>query len=162
MSLLNRELFLKLKQADFQTVSAVENAVLEHYKISRENLSDDQHKILEKYLGDFKKLAKKKWKEVNSSLAKLDHKHSTWLQSCVEVPDLVASKSKSTSGGRPAKEFEELSTRSRDRVTAPLREQNTGEKLLHASMMNLREEGKTGLVHLINDANQSPTRPAKF
>ena len=118
----------QLNDADFQIVSAVENVVLEHYKISRESLSDDQHKILDKYLGDFKKLAKKKWNEVNSSLAKLDRNHSTWLQSCVEVPNLVASKSKSTSGGRPAKEFRELSTRSRDRVTAPLREQNTGEQ----------------------------------
>ena len=40
--------------------------------------------------------------------------------------------------------------------------QNTAEKLLHAAKTKLREEGKGDLVNLIDDANTSPSRPAKL
>ena len=68
----------------------------------------------------------------------------------------------SSKGGRPAKDFSDLSKRSRDRSTAPLREENSGEKLLHAAAIKLRDEGQGDFASVIAECQESPTRPSKF
>ena len=164
MPLQNRELFKSVQTAQFKILAAQQTLILTGHGILIENATDAQSKAVETFLEKFIKNAAKKWKEADRSLVRLDRKYAKWLSEEVVIPELKApvKPKDGNKGGRPPKEFSLLGKRSRDRSTAPLREQNTGEKLLHAAKINLKAEGKAGLVKVIDEADRSPTRSAKL
>ena len=170
MPLDNRELFLKLKEAQFELNGSLESFVLEHHGQSKENISEEQFLALRNFLEKFAKAAKIRWKTADRSQQKLDKKYTEWLSESISIPELKgkgagSSKGKgaeTSKGGRPAKDFSELSKRSRDRSTVSLRGENSGEKLLHAATVKLRDDGQGDFASIIADCQQSPTRPAKL
>ena len=163
----NRELFEKFKEARFEWNSTLQNLVLARHGAKQENVTEDQLTAVDKFAENFSKAVDYRWQRSDRSYSKFSKKFSPWLSEAVSIPELKAPRAADGSatpkkGGRPPKEFADLTNRAQNRSTAPLREENSCEKLLHAATVKLREEGKSSLASLIQDANKSPTRPAKI
>ena len=162
MTLENRKLFAKLKEARFEPNGSLESLILERHGKSRENVSEKQFVALRNFLESFKKASEYRWRNAERSQQKFDRRYSAWPSEHISIPELMNDGAGSSKSGRPAKDFSDLSKRSRHRSTAPLREENSGEKLLHAAAIKLCDEGQGDFASVIAECQESPTSPSKY
>ena len=158
MSITNRELFDKARLFQFQNDPRLLTFVLECKSIQ---IEDDVDALdIDLFLGNFLKLAKKKWKEANSNIGNLERKFGYlggWLSQIADIPDLNP-KPKT----RSSKPFFELSKHSKDRSTEELRDSNESSKLVHAAKSALKREGRNDMAFVIGEASKSPSRATKI
>ena len=76
MTLENRELFTKLKEACFEPNGSLESLILERHRKSRENVSEKQFVALRNFLESFKKAAEYHWRNAERSQQKSDCRYS--------------------------------------------------------------------------------------
>ena len=94
VSLTNRELFKKVLAAKFheQDPSTL-TFILNIKKIEASSLDDIDLEVLNSFISNFTKNARRRWKEAGSRMKNLEQKHSSWLDQEVQVPDLNPKKS---------------------------------------------------------------------
>ena len=167
MSLSNASLFGKVKECKFYNGSSILSFVLQHLDLTLDAITENDLTELKKYLDNFIKQGKKKWRQANRDTIKFEKKFRHWLFQDAAIPVIkTATGSKgngnSSKPGRPSRDFCELSKRSRDRSTVGLREENDSQKLLHAAKISLRTDGNKDLAFVMDEAVKSPTRAKKL
>ena len=120
------------------------------------SLNSSEHSALSDYIVNQIKACRKKWTAHNRTYSRLP---ANWLAEKLLVP---VGKKRKRSIGRQARDFNELGQRARDKATVALREGNSASKLLHATKIALRKEGKHHLVFLLNEAVKTPERALKL
>ena len=198
MPLTNQELFAKERLSDFKPDASLVSFVFEQ----KENVGpiDDVDQVMvDHFLENFLKLAKKKWNQANSRAREMEKKFGYpggWLDQAATLQDSSLATTSATtpvttpvttpsvtpsatpsatpsvtpsatptttpSKKRKTKEFSELSRSQKNRSTAELRAANDTEKLLHAAQVSLKTSGQSDLATVIDEANSSPSRAAKF
>ena len=171
MSLTNRALFDKALSFKFDEDPSLSRFILDSKNV--QNTADDvEYPGLDIFIGNFLKLAKKKWREATGKKKMFERKFSSWLGEEADVPALLPT-SKSTpmkttpsttptSTPRKKKPYAELSSRSQRRQVAELRTSNPTSKLVQAAKVALKSEGEHDFAAVIENAGMTPTRASKL
>ena len=116
-------------------------------------ISDADHKALQKFLSNLRT----RWTTARRIKAKFIEQNQSWLDGNFCLSEPVCSQSSATCNkGRRSLPFEEMSHRSKLRVTEELR-QETPQALAFATASNLRNDGYRTSAHLV-EAIASPGR----
>lgn len=99
----------------------------------------------------------KKWSTANRKEQRFLEQNEGWLNASIKVPIYASS-----CPGRPPKEFEEFSERSKRRKTEELRKQASPEELTYAASMSQRASGNTDVATMIQKITETPTKATKL
>ena len=158
MAITNSELFDKARESGFQALDSLRSFVLERKNVQQQDADTVE---LDLFLENFLRLAKKKWRESGAHKRVLERKFGYaggWLHEEAAIPKIDAKKPTP----RKVKPFDELSKRSKNRLTEELRTSNEASKLVHAASSSLRAAGRSDFAQVISEADKSPTRAKKF
>lgn len=113
----------------------------------------EERNVLSRSLRHFKTSFKQKWSEAHNTDERFIKNNEEWLETSLELPSWSSHKS-----GRPVKEFNELSERSKRRRTEELRAKVPVEELTFAACVS---QGTSGNIHtskMIKEITLTPTR----
>lgn len=117
--------------------------------LSVEILSPEDENSIRQLYDNFQK----KWRTVNRSKNIFLSKYYTWLN-CTIAFGTLATPSTSSVMGRPMKNFEECSVRTKRRKTESIRKSATDSELIYATQMSLRDTGQTVLADILKEISQ--------
>lgn len=150
-----KELFNYIRQCSKrfidEKIEYMENRLLE---IS--NCPTDEVNAFKRKLRHFKSEFKNKWAAASNKDDRFLKNNEKWLAGTIKLT--MWSKQKP---GRPSKDFEECSDRSKRRKTKEIREQVPESQLMYATQMNLRAAGKSDASAVLKELTKSPTRASK-
>ncbi|CAG9558530.1 unnamed protein product [Danaus chrysippus] len=134
-------------------VSFMENKLREMMKCPRNEFQTLGHD-----LRHFKSDLKKRWVSCNYIEDRFMKKNERWLSNSIPVHTWK----QNTKPGRPSKDFQELTDRSKRRKTKQLREEVPVEVLTFAASVSQNVSGNAAASKLIKDATSSPTRAKRY
>lgn len=118
---------------------------------------EDERHSLKRSLSHFKSDFKKRWYLANRKDERFLQKYSDWLANKIKLPVFSL-----PSSGRPEKDFNELSERSKRRKTEELRQQSSSEELAFAASVSHRACGNPDAADLIKEITETPTKATEF
>ena len=161
MSISNRALFNKAQEVKFEEDPSLLHFILDCKNVQYDAAEEGEFPALDLFLGNFVKLAKKKWREANGKKQIFERKFASWLDLEADIPAVSQKKTPSTTP-RKKKEFDELSRRSQNRETQELRSTNATSKLVQAAKTALKNDGEYDFAVLMEKAAETPTRASKL
>lgn len=115
----------------------------------------EEKSVLSRSLRFFKTSFKKKWTESHSIEHIFLNKNADWLKTTIELPTWCYKP------GRPQKQFQELSERSKRRRTKDLRDQVPVDELTFAARVSHGTSGNTDTSKVLKEITASPNRATK-
>lgn len=137
-------------------ISFMENKLREIMKCPQKEFQTFRHN-----LRHFKSDLKKRWVACNYIEDRFLKKNERWLNNSIPV-HIVHIWKQNTKPGRPSKDFQELTDRSKRRKTKQLREEVPVEVLTFAASVSQNLSGNAAASKLIKDATSSPTRAKRY
>lgn len=143
------EVFLQNKEFDY----------LRKYicaSLSIKTLSPEDETSIRQLHSDFRK----KWQNMDRSKHKFLSKYAMWLNCTIAFGTTAAPSTSSASVGRPRKNFEECSERTKRKKTEDIRKSSTESTLIYAAQMSLRNTGQAILADILKEMveNQSSSK----
>jgi hypothetical protein len=108
-------------------------------------------------LKQFKIAFKKKWEASNRTQERFLQRNEDWLKETIKIPSFS-----SLVPGRPNKDFDDLSDRSKRRKTEELRKKTSAEELTFAASMSHRAARNPDAATMFQKITETPTRATKF
>lgn len=121
--------------------------------------SESERNVLKQSLKWFKHYFKEKWSSANRMEDRFIQNNSDWLASTISVPLFSLT---IPGPGRPKKDFNVSSERSKRRKTEDLRMQSTSEELMFAASMSQRAGGYCDSADLVKKITENPTKATEF
>lgn len=135
-----------------EKIDKVQEIIINKYSLN----SKEKKKFIIKF-SKLKSEMKSRWIAAKRTEDKFLTMNRDWLQGTISM-----TRKKISSVGRPSKDFEDLSERSKRRKTEPFRKEMTAPELLYASQMVLRQSGNIGGALVVKDIITSPKRGDKY
>lgn len=156
MIMTREDMFNIIRQCDFKNLDKKLD-FLEQKLIEITTCPDDKINLLRDSLKSFKHHYKLKWVSACYKECRFRKTNEQWLKDTISLPVWRQHKP-----GRPTKEFQECSDRSKRRKTENLRSEIPHDELTYAAVMSERAAGNKDLSQLIKQASVTPTRATKF
>lgn len=156
MTIAREDMFNIIKQCNYKKIDKKLD-FLEHKLIEMTKCPDDKTKILRDSLKSFKHHYKLKWTSASCKECRFRKINEQWLKTKISLPVWQHNKP-----GRPHKELQECSERSKRRKTENVRSEISHEELTYAAVMSERAAGNNDLSEIIKQASVTPTRATKF
>lgn len=156
MVIAREDLFNIIKQCKFKNL-ANKLDFLEQKLVEITKCPDDKINLLHDSLKSFKHHYKLKWTSASYKECRFRKSNEQWLKDTISLPVWRYHKP-----GRPSKEFQECSDRSKRRKTENVRSEIPHDELTYAAVMSERAAGNNDLSQLIKQATMSPTRASKY
>lgn len=134
-------------------LSFVEKKVLEMTNCPEQSLN-----VIRRDLTHFRSDFKRFWISSKYFESTFVQRHDSWLKGSIAIHTWISS----NKTGRPAKEFNELSDRSKRRRTEGIRKDVSTEELTYAASVSQRASGNVTASKMINEMTSTPTRAKKF
>lgn len=150
------DMFNIIKQCKFKNLDKKLD-FLEQKLIEITMCPDDKINLLRDSLKSFKHHYKLKWASASYKECRFRKTNEQWLKDIISLPVYRQHKP-----GRPSKEFQECSERSKRRKTENVRSEIPHDELTYAAVMSERAAGNNDLSQLIKQASVTPTRATKF
>lgn len=149
-------MFNVIKQCDYKNLDKKLD-FLEHKLIEMTKCPEDKTKVLRHCLKSFKHHYKLKWTSASYKECRFRKTNEQWLKEKISLPVWRHNKP-----GRPLKEFQECSERSKRRKTEKVRSEISHEELTYAAVMSERAAGNNDLSQIIKQASATPRRATRF
>ena len=156
MAMTREDMFNIIKQCNFKNLNKKLD-FLEQKLIEIIKCPDDNIKLFRDRLKSFKHHFKLKWTSASYKESRFRKNNEQWLKDTIALPVWRHHKP-----GRPSKEFQECSERSKRRKTESIRAEIPHDELTYAAVMSERAAGNNDLSQLIKQASVTPTRANKF
>lgn len=131
-------------------------SIHKNYLIGYDNYSDDQRREIKQKFSYIKSEIKRRWGIASKKEDVFLEKNSGWLQENFEIPRVIHKT------GRPPKNFDGLSERSKRRKTEQLRAAVDSQMLAYATQTKLRCEGKRDVSKIVKQVTSSQTEAGKY
>ncbi|XP_055842460.1 uncharacterized protein LOC129909398, partial [Episyrphus balteatus] len=122
------------------------------------NCPQNEFQTLHHDLKNFKYDLKEKWRSAQYNEERFFQKNREWLNSSIHIHKWISI----IKPGRPSKEFQDLSDRSKRRKTKEIREQVPVEELTFAASVSQRMSGNVSASKLIKESTVTPSRATKY
>lgn len=156
LEFIRRELYQIIKKSTERLI-ADKLIFLENKLIKKTQCPEEKKSEFRCALRYFKSDFQKMWIASNYIEERFLMNNENWLNNSIQLPTW-----KTIKAGRPVKDFEELSDRSKRRKTQNLREQVPVEELTYAVCMSQRAAGNNDVSRIITDISIKPTRAKKI
>lgn len=131
---------------------------MEHKLREMMKCPQNEYKTLSHDLRHFKSDLKKRWSSSSYIEERFMKKNERWLNVLIPVHKWTSK----TKPGRPNKDFQELTDRSKRRKTKELRDEVPVEVLTFAASVSQHISGNAAASKLIKDATSTPTRAKRY
>lgn len=156
MTILREDMFNIIKQCKVKNIDKKLD-FLEGKLTEMTKCPNDKINLLRDSLKSFRHHYKSKWTAASYKEDRFCKTNEQWLKGTISLPDWRLHKP-----GRPSKEFQECSDRSKRRKTEHVRSEVPHDELTYAAVMSERAAGNNDLSKLIQQASVTPTRATKF